>query len=48
VKKLPKAKRGNDGRKTGKAVGDALRNAYDEAVSEAIPNELLDLLKKLD
>jgi hypothetical protein len=29
-------------------LGDALRQAYDEAVSEAVPDDLLDLLKKLD
>lgn len=31
-----------------RAVGDALREAYDEAVSEGIPDDMLDLLKKLD
>ncbi|TKD51374.1 NepR family anti-sigma factor [Sphingomonas baiyangensis] len=29
-------------------VGDALRAVYREAVDESIPDELLDLLKKLD
>jgi hypothetical protein len=29
-------------------LGDALRQAYDDAVSEAVPDDLLDLLKKLD
>ncbi|WP_231478160.1 NepR family anti-sigma factor [Sphingomonas sp. UNC305MFCol5.2] len=29
-------------------MGDALRQAYDEAVRETVPNDLLDLLKKLD
>lgn len=48
VKKQPKAKSGTDGRKAGKAVGVALRDAYDEALAEAIPAEMLDLLKKLD
>lgn len=31
-----------------KSVGDALRAVYREAVDEDIPDELLDLLKKLD
>ena len=41
-------KGGTDGELTGKAVGDALREAYDQTMGEAIPDELLDLLKKLD
>ncbi len=49
VKKQPKAKSGNDGgRKPGSVVGTALRDAYDEALAEDIPAEMLDLLKKLD
>jgi hypothetical protein len=48
VKKQSKTKNGSDGRKTGKAVGVALRDAYDEALAESIPSEMLDLLKKLD
>jgi hypothetical protein len=48
VTKKPKAKSEADGRKPGKAVGAALRNAYDEALAESIPSEMLDLLKKLD
>lgn len=47
MNKSPKTRGGADER-TGKAVGDALRDAYDEAISEAIPDEMLDLLKKLD
>ena len=47
MKKTPTAN-GTDGDRTGRAVGDALREAYDEAISEAIPDELLNLLKKLD
>lgn len=31
----------------GADIGDALRSAYDEAVSEDIPKEMLDLLGKL-
>ncbi|PCD03945.1 hypothetical protein COC42_06380 [Sphingomonas spermidinifaciens] len=31
-----------------KNVGDALRAVYREAVEEAVPDDLLDLLKKLD
>lgn len=37
-----------DSSKPGRNVGDALRQAYDEAVGEAVPDDLLDLLKKLD
>jgi len=29
-------------------VGEALRSAYQEAVEEAVPPEMLDLLGKLD
>lgn len=29
-------------------VGDALRRAYDETLNESVPDDLLDLLKKLD
>ncbi|MFZ5749135.1 MAG: NepR family anti-sigma factor [Pseudomonadota bacterium] len=29
-------------------MGEALRHAYEEAVDEPIPDEMLDLLKKLD
>jgi hypothetical protein len=47
LKKQPRQKSGSEGR-SGKAVGDALRDAYDEAVNESIPDEMLDLLKKLD
>jgi hypothetical protein len=48
VTKKPKAKNGSDGRRTATAVGTALRDAYDEALAEQIPAEMLDLLKKLD
>jgi hypothetical protein len=48
VKKQPKAKSGNNKGKTGKAVGSALRDAYDQTLAEAIPDEMLALLKKLD
>ena len=29
-------------------VGDALRRAYDDTLNESVPDDLLDLLKKLD
>jgi hypothetical protein len=41
-------KDGAESNRTGRDLGDALRRAYDEAVGEAVPNDLLDLLKKLD
>lgn len=47
-KKTPKAKEGTETTKPGRSVGEALRRAYDEAVGEAVPDDLLDLLKKLD
>lgn len=47
--KTPDGKKGGtDGNRTGRVVGDALREAYDEAIGEAIPAEMLELLKKLD
>lgn len=47
LKKPPKRK-GGITKRTGETVGDALRDAYEQAVSEEIPSEMLDLLKKLD
>lgn len=46
--KPAKAKGGNDVTRPGRSVGEALRQAYDEAVRESVPSDLLDLLKKLD
>jgi hypothetical protein len=43
----PREADGKDG-KQAPDLGDALRRAYDEAVSEQVPDDLLDLLKKLD
>jgi hypothetical protein len=42
------AKGGDDVGKPSRNVGDALRQAYDETVGEAVPDDLLALLKKLD
>jgi len=39
---------GDDSQRAGRNVGEALRQAYDETVGEAIPDSMLDLLKKLD
>ena len=47
-KKPPKTSSGTESSKPGRDVGEALRRAYDEAVGEAVPDDLLDLLKKLD
>lgn len=44
----PKPKGGTESNKPNRSVGDALRQAYDEAVRETVPDDLLDLLKKLD
>ena len=38
----------NDAGKPSPNVGDVLRRAYDETVSEAVPADLLALLKQLD
>jgi len=43
-----KPRGGTDKGKPSRDVGNALRQAYDEAVREAVPDDLLDLLKKLD
>lgn len=48
VKKPSKNKGDTNTRRAGEIVGDALRDAYEQAVSEKIPDDLLDLLKKLD
>ena len=34
--------------KDGRNVGDALRRVYQDAASEDVPDDLLDLLRKLD
>ncbi|WP_253190538.1 NepR family anti-sigma factor [Sphingomonas sp. LM7] len=44
----PKSKGGTESSKPSRNLGDALRQAYDEAVRETVPDDLLDLLKKLD
>ncbi|WP_197054257.1 NepR family anti-sigma factor [Sphingomonas sp. 37zxx] len=41
-------KQSSKARHSEKAVGDALRAVYRQAVDESIPDELLDLLRKLD
>lgn len=46
--KKPRSKTGSNARQTEKSVGDALRRVYSEAAQEAIPDEMLDLLKKLN
>lgn len=48
TKRPPKPKGGTESNKPSRSVGDALRQAYDEAVRETVPDDLLDLLKKLD
>lgn len=37
-----------DGRGKERDMGDALRSVYDRTVQEAVPDDLLDLLSKLD
>ena len=47
-KRPAKASDRTDVGKTVPNVGDVLRRAYDETVSEAVPDDLLALLKQLD
>jgi hypothetical protein len=42
------AKQAADSEKPDRDLGNALRRAYDETVNESVPDDLLDLLKKLD
>lgn len=44
----PKETGGTENGKPNRNVGDVLRQAYDDAVNESVPDDLLDLLKKLD
>lgn len=46
--KRPLKQSGTESSKPSRSVGDALRQAYDDAVRETVPDDLLDLLKKLD
>lgn len=48
ITKPARSKGGDEGGKSGRNVGDALRQAYDDTVGEAVPDDLLALLKKLD
>lgn len=48
TKKPPKPKGTADNSRPNRDLSDALRRAYDDAVNETVPNDLLDLLKKLD
>ena len=48
TKKPSKHKGGTESSKPGRDLGDALRQAYDETLGESVPDDLLDLLKKLD
>lgn len=42
-----KSVRGGAGEVKEKAIGDALRRVYREAVDEQVPDEMIDLLKRL-
>ena len=48
TKKPAGTKRTADSEKPDRDLGNALRRAYDETVNESVPDDLLDLLKKLD
>lgn len=48
MKSPPKPEGGKETARPDRNVGVALRQAYDEALGEAVPDDLLDLLKKLD
>jgi len=47
AKKVMRKKAKQD-RPSEKSVGDALRGIYEKAVREKVPDDLLDLLSKLD
>lgn len=47
-KKKPRKAGDGEAGKPDRNVGEALRRAYDDTVSEAVPDDLLDLLKMLD
>ncbi len=44
---MPRRGDGKSGDRGQRNVGDALRAVYDDAVSESVPDEMLELLKKL-
>jgi hypothetical protein len=46
--KTPKTSQPTQGSGKDRAVGDALRTVYRTAVEETVPDEMLDLLRKLD
>jgi hypothetical protein len=47
--KQPQPEQGSDKKSRPNAdVGDVLRRTYDETLNESVPDDLLDLLKKLD
>ena len=48
TKKPAGTKRAADSERPDRDLGNALRRAYDETVNESVPDDLLDLLKKLD
>ena len=47
AKRVMRKKTSQD-RPSEKSVGEALRRVYDDAVRERVPDDLLDLLSKLD
>ena len=47
VKKPASGQRGAVGARD-REMGEALRSVYDKAVQESVPDEMLDLLSKLD
>lgn len=44
----PGSGRRDDGAVRDREMGEALRSVYDKAVQESVPDEMLDLLSKLD
>jgi len=47
--KQPQPEKGSDKKpRPNPDVGDVLRRTYDETLNESVPDDLLDLLKKLD
>jgi len=46
--KKPDVERRGGGAVRDREMGEALRSVYDKAVQESVPDEMLDLLSKLD
>ena len=48
TQKMPSQRASKGGREKASPVGRALRSVYDDTLRESVPNDFLDLLRKLD